>query len=155
MVGEYIATLSRPGFHARGIEPGSSSIHALAIRPRCRPSALPKIAIFDNNHKLGFCTGANLEATLDTAEQTLDERRVRVKGLRPITDAATCYGAIGTRENMQDAVAYSDEQAVNGKGLCPANVSTRLARARLRIPGRRGMVVRERLRARLCAGGRR
>jgi hypothetical protein len=35
---------------------------------------------------------------------------------------------------MQDAVAYSDEQAVNGKGLCPANVSTRLARARLRIP---------------------
>jgi hypothetical protein len=35
---------------------------------------------------------------------------------------------------MQDAVAYSDEQAVNGKGLCPANISTRLARARLRIP---------------------
>ena len=31
-------------------------------------------------------------------------------------------------------VAYSPEQAVNGKGLCPANVSTRLARARLRIP---------------------
>jgi hypothetical protein len=57
-----------------------------------------------------------------------------VKGLRPITDAATCYGAIGTRENMQSAVAYSAEQAVNGKGLCPANVSTRLARARLRIP---------------------
>ena len=57
-----------------------------------------------------------------------------MKGLRPITDAATCYGAIGTRENMQSAVAYSAEQAVNGKGLCPANVSTRLARARLRIP---------------------
>jgi hypothetical protein len=31
-------------------------------------------------------------------------------------------------------VTYSAEQAVNGKGLCPANVSTRLARRRLRIP---------------------
>ena len=33
-----------------------------------------------------------------------------------------------------DLIAYSAEQAVNGRGLCPANVSTRLARARLRIP---------------------
>jgi hypothetical protein len=31
-------------------------------------------------------------------------------------------------------VSYGAEQLVNGKGLCPANVSTRLARARLRIP---------------------
>jgi len=134
-MGEYIATLSRPGFTLEGLDAVSPSIDALAFSlDDVALSALPKIAIFDSNHKLGFCTGANLEATLDTAEQTLDGRRVRVKGLRPITDAATCYGAIGTRENMQDTVAYSDEQAVNSKGLCPANVSTRLARARLRIP---------------------
>ena len=31
-------------------------------------------------------------------------------------------------------MTFSAEQAMNGKGLCPANVSTRLARARLRIP---------------------
>jgi hypothetical protein len=135
LVGEYIATLSRPGFTLEGLDSVSSSIDALAFSlDDVALSALPKIAVFDNNHKLGFCTGPNLEATLDTAEQALDDRRVRVKGLRPITDAATCFGAIGTRENMQSAVAYSAEQAVNGKGLCPANVSTRLARARLRIP---------------------
>ena len=135
LVGEYIATLSRPGFTLEGLDSVSSSIDALAFSlDDVALSALPKIAVFDNNHKLGFCTGPNLEATLDTAEQALDDRRVRVKGLRPITDAATCYGAIGTRENTQSAVAYSAEQAVNGKGLCPANVSTRLARARLRIP---------------------
>ena len=59
---------------------------------------------------------------------------MRVKGFRPITDAASCYGSVGARENVQSAVGYSTEQAVNAKGVCPANVSTRLARGRLRIP---------------------
>ena len=53
-----------------------------------------------------------------------------------MTDAPACYGSIGARENQQSGVTYSAEQAVNGKGLCPANVSTRLARGRLRIPTR-------------------
>ena len=86
-------------------------------------------------HQLGFFTGANLEATLETSEQSVPGRRGRLKGFRPVTDAAACYGAIGARETLQEqAIAYSAEQAVNGRGLCPANVSTRLARARLRIP---------------------
>jgi hypothetical protein len=98
-------------------------------------AALPRLSLFDASVKLGFCTGANLEAILDTPEQALDrQRRVRVKGLRPITDAPACTGAVGARENIQGAVSYSAEQPVNGKGLCPANVSTRLARGRLRIP---------------------
>jgi hypothetical protein len=59
---------------------------------------------------------------------------MRVKGFRPMTDAPTCYGSIGARENLQSSVSYSTEQPVNSKGLCPANVSTRLARGRVRIP---------------------
>ena len=88
--------------------------------------------------------GAALEATLDTPEQAIAAaagaraslgatRRARVKGFRPVTDAPSCFGAIGARENLQSAVAYSAEQPVNAKGFCPANVSTRLARGRLRI----------------------
>jgi hypothetical protein len=60
--------------------------------------------------------------------------RVRVRGLRPITDSPSCYGSIGAREHLQSTISYSAEQAVNARGLCPANVSTRLARGRLRIP---------------------
>jgi hypothetical protein len=97
-------------------------------------AALSRVSAVDPAHKLGFFTGGNLEATLDTAEHTLNARRVRVKGLRPVTDAATCYGSVGARENLQSTVSYSAEQAVDGRGLCPANVSTRLARGRLRIP---------------------
>jgi hypothetical protein len=45
-------------------------------------AALSRLSAVDPAHKLGFFTGGNLEATLDTAEQTLNARRVRVKGLR-------------------------------------------------------------------------
>ena len=38
------------------------------------------------------------------------------------------------RETVQAAASYSAEQAVDARGLCPANVSTRLARGRLRVP---------------------
>jgi hypothetical protein len=98
--------------------------------------ALAQLSYFDASHRLVFLTGPNLEATLDTAEhEAAGGRRVRVKGFRPDTDAPVCYGAIGARESIQGTLAfYSNEQLVNGKGLCPANVSTRLARGRLRIP---------------------
>jgi hypothetical protein len=102
-------------------------------------NALSRLSAVNASHKLGFFAGANLEATLDTAEQALDGRRARVKGFRPITDAASCYGSVGARENVQSAVGYSAEQAVNAKGLCPANVSTRLAAgACASRPGRAG-----------------
>ena len=133
--GEFLSTLASPGLTLDGLDAISTNIETITFSfDDVALSALPKIAIVDGNHKLGFASGANVEATIETAEQTLDGRRVRVKGLRPITDAATCYGAIGARENTQSTVTYSAEQVVNSKGLCPANVSTRLARARMRIP---------------------
>src|SRR6516164_4238773 len=137
--GEYLATLARPGLTLEGLDSISSSIDALTFSlDDVATSALSQLSIVDSSHVLGFfggpiAGGPALEATLDTAEQTLD-RRMRVKGFRPMTDAPTCYGSIGARENLQSTVTYSAEQAVNGKGLCPANVSTRLARGRLRIP---------------------
>jgi hypothetical protein len=106
-------------------------------------AALSQLSAMNSAHTLGFFTGAALEATLDTPEQAIPAgagagggavRRTRVQGFRPVTDAANCFGSIGARENLQGAVSYSPEQPVNGKGFCPANVSTRLARARLRIP---------------------
>jgi hypothetical protein len=133
--GEFLSTLASPGLTLDGLDTISTNIETITFSfDDVALSALPKIAIVDGNHKLGFASGANVEATIETAEQALDGRRVRVKGLRPITDAATCYGAIGARENTQSIVTYSAEQVVNSKGLCPANVSTRLARARMRIP---------------------
>lgn len=135
MRGEYLASLARPGLTLENLDSISGSIEALpfASLDDISTAALSKLSAVGTTHKLGFFTGGNLEATLDTAQQTLG-RRVRVKGLRPVTDAAACYGSVGARENLQSSVSYSAEQGVNAKGLCPASVSTRLARGRLRIP---------------------
>jgi hypothetical protein len=134
MSGEYLTSLAAPGITLESLDTQFSSIDAMEVPFDDFSSvALTKLAGFDSDHKAGFFTGSNLEATLETAEQTLD-RRVRVKGARPITDAATCYVSFGKRETLQEDVTYSTEQAVNVRGLCPANVSTRIARAKLRIP---------------------
>jgi hypothetical protein len=135
-MGEYIATLARPGLTLEGLDSISSSIDALTFSlDDVATGSLAALSIVDSAHKLNFLSGSNLEATLDSAEHELDRgRRVRVKGIRPDTDATSCYGSIGARENIQTTPTYSTEQAVNAKGLCPANVSTRLARGRLRIP---------------------
>ncbi len=134
--GEYIASLARPGLTLENLDAIAPSIDQLGFSlDDVATGALAQLSIVNASHQLSFLSGANLEATLDTAEHEADGgARVRVRGFRPDTDAATCYGAIGTRESIQTTPTYSAEQAVNGKGLCIANVSTRLARGRIRIP---------------------
>jgi hypothetical protein len=108
-------------------------------------SALPKTSIFNStNHSLSFFSGLPLEATIDTSEQEQEEgERVRVQGIRPMTDAPTVFASVGYRENPNIPVAFAAdttignptaESVITDSGNCPANVSTRLARARLRIP---------------------
>ena len=133
--GEYLSTLARPGLTLENLDSISGSIDALTFSlDDVSTAALSKLSAVNSAHKLGFYAGDNLEATIDTPEQSLDDRRVRVKGIRPITDAATCFGSLSTRETVQETAVYSAEQAVNARGVCPANVSTRLARGHLRIP---------------------
>jgi Concanavalin A-like lectin/glucanases superfamily len=136
VAGEYLASLSAPGLTLEGLDTISSSIDALTFSlDDVALSALPKMSIIAANHALSLFSGTTLEATVDTAEQELEAgRRVRVRGFRPLTDAGIVYGSIGARETTQAAASYSNEQLVTGSGRCPANVSTRLARARLRIP---------------------
>lgn len=132
--GEYLASLAAPGITLESLDSVSSSIDALTQSlDDISTAALSRLSTASTSHIVGFFSGSNLEATLDTSEQA-GGRRFRVKGFRPITDAATCYGSIGARETVQATVTYSAEQAVNGRGFCPANISTRAARGRLRIP---------------------
>lgn len=132
--GEYLTSLASPGITLESLDAQFPSIDDMSTSlDDFSVISLTKLAGFNSDHKMGFFSGDNLEATMETAEQTLD-RRVRVKGARPITDAASCYVSIGKRETLQEPVSYSPEQAVNVRGLCPANVDTRIARAKVRIP---------------------
>jgi hypothetical protein len=97
-------------------------------------SVTPEIAAFDANNVLGFFRGANLEATIDTGAQNADGRRVFVRGLRPITDAAAVYGSVLAAERWPDTPVATAESAMDALGLCPLRASTRYARGRIRIP---------------------
>lgn len=97
-------------------------------------SALSQVSAFSSAHKLGFFSGSNLEATVETAEQGVDGKRVRVNGFAPITDAPTAYGSISYRDNLQAPATYSAETALNAFGKCPQRRDTRYARMKTRIP---------------------
>lgn len=97
-------------------------------------ATLSNMAIFDTEHKLGYFTGDNLEATLETAEQSGISKRLFIRGLYPITDAATAYCSVARRENLNATPSYTTETALNAQGFCPARASTRHARSKLRIP---------------------
>lgn len=97
-------------------------------------AALAAFSGFDALNRLGFFNGSNLEARLDTADQGGDRKRIRVKWLRPDTDATECYCSVGARENLQNAPVFSAETRINAQGLCPARKTTRYARGHLRVP---------------------
>src|SRR5229473_7951771 len=46
-------------------------------------------------------TWENLEATMESAEQGTDDNRITIRGFRPITDAATLFGAVSFRDTPQ------------------------------------------------------
>ena len=127
--------MARPGLTLENLDAISPSLDALTFSlDEVSTAALSKLAAVNGEHKLGFYAGDTLEATIETGAQALGPRRMRLRGLRPITDAATCLAAAAMRETLQAAETSSAETGVNATGLCPANVSTRIARGRLRIP---------------------
>jgi hypothetical protein len=98
-------------------------------------SPLSAISLANSTHVVGFFAGANLEATLQTAEQELDEAyRMRIQNVRPITDCASAAVSIITRERLQNDPVTSAEAVVDSLGNCSLNVSTRLARGKMRNP---------------------
>jgi len=113
----------------------SGSIDALSVAlDDFSAATLNELGMFNADHKLGYFTGDTLEATLTSSEQSGIKKRLFVRGLYPITDAETAYCSVTARESMRATASDSSETAINAQGFCPQRVSTRHARAKLRIP---------------------
>jgi hypothetical protein len=136
MSGEYLLGMSQPGITLENLDSISSSIDALgASLDSFAVSTQPLIAQFSSAHKMGFFSGSNLEATLETAEQGGDHERIKVIGFRPVTDATSFYGSCSYRETVQDAPTSTLEIARNTRtGRCDMRRSTRYSRFKVRIP---------------------
>ncbi len=130
-----MATVAAPGVTLESLDAIAGSIDAMAFSlDDISTSSLAQLSIFNTEHKLGFFSGDNLEATLVTAEKSGDGRRLRVRGFRPVSDAINVYGSVSKREGLNDMAQFSTETLINVHGVCPANVSTRNARGKLRVP---------------------
>lgn len=135
MTGEYLASAAQSGLTLEALDDISASLDDLSFSLDDVASAQsPEIAMANGDHKIGYFNGANLEATLETAEQASEPSRMFFSGLRPVTDAATVYCSLSKRERQGDAVSTSSETATNAQGFSPQRTSTRYARAKVRIP---------------------
>lgn len=134
--GEYLLGISQTGLTLESLDAISGSLDALmSSLDSYATSVTPEISQFNSGHMLGFFRGANLEATLETSEQGTDGQRIRVKGFRPITDAATVYGSCSYRETQQASATAGTEILINSRtGRCDMNRSTRYSRMKTRIP---------------------
>lgn len=98
-------------------------------------ASLAALSAFNSDHKCGFFTGDNIEASMETGEQDLEGSLVFISGARPITDCATAVVSIGGRDTAQSTVVYTDEAEMDSStGQCPVLVECRYARARQRCP---------------------
>jgi hypothetical protein len=134
--GEYLLGISQTGLTLESLDSISSSIDALTLSLDAYATAVqPEIAQFSSAHKLGFFRGANLEATLESGEQGTDGKKLRVKGFRVVTDAATHYGSCSYRETSNATATSGTEVLVSSRtGRCDMQRETRYTRFKARIP---------------------
>lgn len=97
-------------------------------------STLPNLSMVGSTHKIGYLSGSNLEATLETPEQSMDGQRMIVDSFFLLSDTDQAYGYLQIRENQRASFSKTTEQALNAKGMVPALWSTRYARGGVRIP---------------------
>ncbi len=134
--GEYLLGISQTGLTLESLDTISSSIDAMTLSLDAYATAVqPEIAQFSSSHILGFFRGANLEATLESAEQGTDENRLTVKGFRSITDAATHYGSLSYRDTPSALSTSGTEVLVNSRtGRCDMMRDARYTRFKVRVP---------------------
>lgn len=96
--------------------------------------ALTQLGAVNTSHQVGFVNGDALEATLETAEQSGQGRRVYINSVEPITDAATVYARAVVRQTLSGAAEEGDENSKNDDGVVPLMDEGRFLRVKARIP---------------------
>jgi hypothetical protein len=98
-------------------------------------SSTAQLSAFDPAHSLGFFSGQNLEATMETAQVDAGGQMVFTTQLIPIADCSNVYGSIGIRNNPYSAITYTAESLIDDMGQISINpIETRYQRMKLRFP---------------------
>ena len=136
-----LMTATTPGYTMDALETtlGYATVDAIpsVLDSRIWKGGRPGLAAFDTDNKLGFFSGSNMEAVIETADVLVggEGRRAFVSGFRPVVDAEGLYGQIGGKATHGEARTWTAEAAqVASNGLIPGRKDARLHRFRVRIP---------------------
>jgi hypothetical protein len=136
----YLLSAATPGFTLEQIETvlGYTSIDSVPVSldDRFWRGGRPTLAAFDAANKLGFYSGDNMEALLETNDGALggEGYKAFVSALRPVGDFEGAYGSVGTKETFGAIRTWTPESSQNVTGLIPVRASGRTARFRVRVP---------------------
>lgn len=97
-------------------------------------AAVATVSVVGPTAQVGFFTGTNLAAVLETEEFDLEGETVFCDTIRPITDCAQALCSVVTRSTMQGARVLSTPVGVDSNGLSGVCVEARYMRGRLDIP---------------------
>jgi len=100
-------------------------------------ATLATLAQFNPSNVLGFFTGPNTAATIETAEYGTNEKRTFVRGFRVITDAPAVNGSVSYRDNPQASYNYTLPIGIDQTGTClvaGGGIDSRYSRAMVQIP---------------------
>jgi hypothetical protein len=136
MTGEYLLGISQTGLTLENLDAISGSIDALAVSlDSFANSVQPQIAQFNSGNMMGFFTGSNLEATIESAEQGTSGSEIYVNGFRPITDAPVVFGSVSWRQTQALTPTIGPEIQVNPRtGNVDLRRESRYIRFKERIP---------------------
>lgn len=135
-VSEMVA-LSTPGITWDGLDLLYATIEDVdePYDSRVFTGGRPTFATFTADNRLAYFTGANLAATIDTAEVEIDGMmRSFVSGARVITDAIGFTLQDGVQGFHGDTVTWSTANSANRAGVVPFRSDGRLHQFRLSIP---------------------
>jgi len=136
LTGQYLMGISQTGLTLENLDTISASIDAMTLTFDAYATAVqPEIGQFNSGNMLGFFRGANLEATIESAEQGTDGQRVFVRGYRPVTDATVVQGSLSYRELTSNPTTYTNEVGKNARtGRIDVRKAARYIRYKNRIP---------------------
>lgn len=125
-----------PGYTLEGLDAIGTDLDAFTVSLDS-PSwmgGVVQLGAFDSSHRLAEFTGANVAATIETPEvQLVNGQRALLTRAAPIVDGGTLSLTAGTRNRINDAVAYGTAVSQNAAGHCHFLSEARYHRIRMTI----------------------
>ncbi len=109
------------GYTLDGLDTVSSDLDALAfsLDSRAWTGGEFTLAAFDQSDQYSTFTGANIAATVDTAEFDVMGKRSLINNLRPLVDGGTITCAVASKVRLPDSSSFGSAASMNTNGDVP------------------------------------